>query len=105
MAVNVSKIVKFGFALKNLPKIMYHMYILNNDQLPDLVHDHVDLDVHLDPQDGLERLWNHKILIPHEKLGYLHVYRPGITRIEEVISCLDHWVPDDEVLLPPGDDV
>ena len=26
MAVNVSKIVKFGFALKNWPKSMYHMY-------------------------------------------------------------------------------
>ena len=35
--------------------------------LPDLVLDHVDLDVHLDPQDGLERLQNPKIWIPHEK--------------------------------------
>ena len=30
------------------------MYIIKNDQLPDLIHDHVDLDVHLDPQDGLK---------------------------------------------------
>ena len=80
---------------------MYHMYILKNDQLPDLIHDHVDLDVHLDPQDGLERLRNHKIQIPHEKLGQLHVYCPGITRIEERILAGDHGVSDDEVLLPP----
>ena len=45
---------------------MYHMYILKYDQLPDLIHDHVDLD----PQDGLKRLRNHKIRTPHEKLGY-----------------------------------
>ena len=54
MADNVSKIVKFGFALKNWPKNMYHMYILKYDQLPDLIHDHVILEVHLVPQDGLE---------------------------------------------------
>ena len=63
------------------------MNILTNHQLPDLVHGHVDLDVHLEPQDGLERLRNLKIWIPHKKLGYLHVYYPGITRIVEVISC------------------
>ena len=66
---SVSKISKFGVALKNWSKNMYHMCILKNYQLPDLIHDHVDLDVHLDPQDGLERLRNHKIRIPHEKLG------------------------------------
>ena len=54
MTAKISKISKFGFALKNGPKNMYHMYILKNYQLPDLIHDHVDLDVHLDPQDGLE---------------------------------------------------
>ena len=70
MTASVSKISKFGVALKNWPKNMYHMYLLKNDQLPDLIHDHVDLDVHLDPQDGLERLQNNKIRIPHEKLGY-----------------------------------
>ena len=53
----------------------------------------------------LERLLIHKIWIPHEKLGYLHVYCPGITRIEERILAGDHGVSDDEVLLPPGDDV
>ena len=46
------------------------MYILKNDQLPDLINDHVDLDVHLDPQDGLEHLRNHKIRIPLKTLGY-----------------------------------
>ena len=46
---------------------MYHTYILKNDQLPDLIHDHVDVDVHLDPLDGLESLRNPKIWIPHEK--------------------------------------
>ena len=41
-----------------------------------------------------------------EKLGYLHVYCPGITRIEDKLFLAgDHGVPDDEVLLPPGDDV
>ena len=30
------------------------MEIIKNDELPDLIHDHVDQDVHLDPQDGLE---------------------------------------------------
>ena len=35
---------------------MYQMYILKNDQFPDLIHDHIDLDVHLNPQDGFERL-------------------------------------------------
>ena len=62
MTANVSKIAKLGVALKNWPKNMYHMYILKNHQLPDLIYDLVDLDVHLDPQDGLERLQNHKIL-------------------------------------------
>ena len=82
------------------------MYILKNYQLPDLIRDHVDLDVHLDPQDGLERLRNHKIWIPHEKLGYLHVYCPGITGIEDKLFLAgDHVGLDDEVLLPPGDDV
>ena len=37
------------------------MYILENDQLPDLIHAHVDLDVHLDPEDGLERINNLQI--------------------------------------------
>ena len=64
------------------------MYILKNDQLPDLIHDHINLDVHLDPQDGLKRLQNNKIRISIEKLGYKHVYYPGITRIEDkFISC------------------
>ena len=49
MTANVSKIVKFGFALKNLSKNMYHMYILKYDQLPDLIHDHVILEVLLVP--------------------------------------------------------
>ena len=62
---------------------MYRIYILKNYQLPNLIYDHVDLDAHLDPQDGLERLQNHKIWIPLEKLGYLHVYCPGVTRIED----------------------
>ena len=81
-------------------------YVYTKTQLPDLIHDDVDLDVHLDPQDGLERLRKPKIRIPHEKLGYLHVYCPGITRIEDKLFLAgDHGVPDDEVLLPPGDDV
>ena len=87
IVASVSKLAKFGFALKNWPKNMYHMYILKYYQFPDLVHDHVDLDVHLDPQDGLKHPRNHKIRKPHEKLGYYHVYCPSITRIEEVISC------------------
>ena len=40
---------------------MYRINMLKNNQLPDLNHDHVILKVHLDPQDGLERLQNHKI--------------------------------------------
>ena len=60
IAVNVSKITKFGFALKNWPKNMYHMYMIKNYQHPDLIHDHVILNVHLDPQGGLERLKNPK---------------------------------------------
>ena len=68
---------------------MYHIYILNNYQLPDLLHDHVDLGVHLDPHDSLERLRNHKIRIALEKLGYKHVYCPGITRIED--KCISCW--------------
>ena len=64
------------------------------------IHDHVDIDVHL------ERLRNHKIRFTIEKLGYKHVYCPGITRIEErFIFAGDHGVSDDEVLLHPGDDV
>ena len=69
---------------------MYHMYVLKNDQLPDLIQDHFDLNVHLDPQDGLERLRNHKIWIPHEKFGLFTCVLSryyGITKIEEVISC------------------
>ena len=65
-----------------------------------------NLDVHKEPQDGLERPRNHKIRIPNEKLGYEHVHCPGITRIEDKLFLAgDHGVPDDEVLLPPGDDV
>ena len=52
MTVKVPKIAKFGFALKIWPKNMYHMY--TNDELPDLIHGHVILEVHLVPQDGLE---------------------------------------------------
>ena len=64
------------------------MYILKNDELLDLIHDYVDFDNHLHPQDGLERLQNHKIRIPIEKLSYKHVHCPGITRIEDkFISC------------------
>ena len=37
---------------------------------PGPIYDHIDLDVHLDPQDGLKRLQNRKIRIPLEKLGY-----------------------------------
>ena len=51
MTVSVFKISKFGFALENWPKNMYHMYILKNYQLLDLIHDHVFLEVHLVPQD------------------------------------------------------
>ena len=52
------------FSLTNWPINMYHMYILIYYQLPDLIHDHVDLDVNLEPQDGLVRLQNHEIRIP-----------------------------------------
>ena len=52
MTARVSKISKFGYALKNWPKNMCHLYILKNDQLPDLIHDHVILKVHLVPQDS-----------------------------------------------------
>ena len=31
-----------------------HIPYGDNKKLPDLIHDHVDQDVHLDPQDGLE---------------------------------------------------
>ena len=100
-----SKMLKFGFALKNWPKNMYHINILKNYQLPDLIHDHVDLDVHLDPQDGLKFLRIHKIQIPHKNLDYLHVHCPSITRIEDKLFLAgDHEVPNDQVLLPPGDD-
>ena len=42
---------------------MYYMYTIKNNPLPGLIHAHVDLGVHLDPQDGLELLRNHKIWI------------------------------------------
>ena len=32
------------------------MQMIKNDLLPDLIHDHVDLDVRLDPYAGLESL-------------------------------------------------
>ena len=65
------------------------MYILKNYQLPGLIHDHVDLDVHLDPQDGLKRLRNHIIRIPIEILSYKHVYCTGITWIEDIFFLAD----------------
>ena len=37
------------------------------------IHDHVDLDDHLDPQDGLESPKNHKIWIPLEKLLFTRI--------------------------------
>ena len=55
---------------KITPVFFWTPFKLKNYQLPDLIRDHVDLDIHLDPQDGLERLRNHKIGIPPEKLGY-----------------------------------
>ena len=62
---------------------------LKNDQLPDLIHGHIDLDVHLNPQDGLQRLQNHEIRISPEKLCYQHIYCPVITRIED--KCTSCW--------------
>ena len=53
---SVSKIAKFWFALKNWPDNTYHMYILKINQIPDQIHEQVDLDVPLDPQDGIERI-------------------------------------------------
>ena len=61
--------------------------MIKNAQLPDLIYDHVNLDVHLDPQDGLEHIQNHKIWITLEELGYTHMYCPVITRIEDKLSC------------------
>ena len=70
------------------------MYILKYYQLPGLFHEHVDLDVHLDPQDGLENLRNHKIRILLEKLDFYHMFCPGITRIEDKLFLVDyHGVP------------
>ena len=54
MAVSVFNIAKFVFALKNLSKNMYHMYILRNYPLPDPAHSLDTLEVHLVPQDGLK---------------------------------------------------
>ena len=68
MAVNVSKLAKFGFALTNWPKNMYHVYILKYDQLPDLIHDHVILEVHLVPQDACKCFQNNEIRVCREKL-------------------------------------
>ena len=48
MALRVSKIAKFGVALKIDLKNTYYMQIIKFDQLPDLIHDHVILEVHLD---------------------------------------------------------
>ena len=75
---------------------MYRIYILKNYQLPNLIYDHVDLDAHLDPQDGLERLRNHEIRIPLKKMAYKHkhVYCSGITRIEDKLFLADYH--DDE---------
>ena len=74
--------------MKILSNNIYHMYLLKNVQLPDLINDHVDLYAHIDPQDGLERLRNYEIRIPIEKLSYKHVFCPGITRIDDsFISC------------------
>ena len=39
------------------------MYIIKNDQVTDLIHDHVDLAVHLAPQDGVERIQTHQTRI------------------------------------------
>ena len=68
MTASVFKISKFGVALKNWPKNMYHMYILKNDELPDLIHDHVILEVHLVPQDESTCFQNSEILVCLEKL-------------------------------------
>ena len=52
-------------------------------QLPDLKHDHVDLNVYLDPQEGFECIQTYKIWILLKKLGYKHSYCPAVTRIED----------------------
>ena len=66
---SVSKIAKLGFALKNWTKNMYHMYILINNHLPDLIPDHVILEVRLVPQDSCKFFQNSEIRICFEKLA------------------------------------
>ena len=73
MTASVSKMSKFGFALK----IGIKTCIICIDQ----VHDHVDLDVHLDHQDSLEHPQNHKVRIFHEKLGYLPCIVPVLLEL------------------------
>ena len=46
---------------------MYHMYLLRYDQLPDLIHDHVILEVNLVPQHDCKCLQNIKIRVYLEK--------------------------------------
>ena len=73
MAVSVSKIANVGFVLKNLPKYMYHTYIIKNYQLPDLIHNHVILEVHLVPQDGCKCFQNSEILVCLDELTFKHI--------------------------------
>ena len=64
------------------------MDILKNHQLSDLIHDHVDLDVHLDPLDRLERLQNHKIELKHSLLVIMGILMTKCSCIVEMTSKL-----------------
>ena len=49
------------------------MQIIQNDQLPDLIHDHVILEVHPVPHGGCKCFQNKEILVCLEKCTYKHI--------------------------------
>ena len=95
------KIANFGFALKNLPKNMYYTYIINNDQLPDLIHDHVILVVHLVPQDDCNCFQNSDIWVCLENCP-INTYHMQIIKIYQLPDLIHDHVDLDVHLDPQG---
>ena len=69
---------------------MYHMYILKSNQLPDLIHDYVILEVNLVPQDGCNYFQNSEIRVCLEN-WHINIYHMQLIKIDQLPDLIhDH---------------